>query len=30
LISYLAEHFPKEALNLPPDTAQTMSQAEGA
>jgi CBS domain-containing protein len=30
LVSYFAEHFPKEALNLPPDTAQTMRQAEGA
>jgi len=30
LISYLAEHFPKEALNLPPDTAQLITQAEGA
>jgi CBS domain-containing protein len=30
LISYFAEHFPKEALNLPPDTTQMMMQAEGA
>jgi len=30
LVSYLAEHFPKEALNLPPDTAQRMRHAEGA
>jgi CBS domain-containing protein len=30
LVNYFAEHFPKEALNLPPDTAQTMRQAEGA
>jgi CBS domain-containing protein len=30
LVTYFAEHFPKEALNLPPDTAQTMRQAEGA
>lgn len=30
LVSYFAEHFPKEALNLPPDTAQTMRHAEGA
>lgn len=30
LVAYFAEHFPKEALNLPPDTAQTMRQAEGA
>ena len=30
LISYLAEHFPKEALNLPPNTGQLLRQAEGA
>lgn len=30
LVNYFAEHFPKEALNLPPDTAQTMRHAEGA
>ncbi len=30
LVNYFAEHFPKEALNLPPDTAQTMRKAEGA
>lgn len=30
LVSYLAEHFPKEALNLPPDTGQLMLRAEGA
>ncbi len=30
LVTYFAEHFPKEALNLPPNTAQTMRQAEGA
>jgi CBS domain-containing protein len=30
LVTYFAEHFPKEALNLPPDTAQTMRHAEGA
>ncbi len=30
LVSYFAEHFPKEALNLPPDTGQLMRQAEGA
>ncbi|MGH9842693.1 MAG: CBS domain-containing protein, partial [Blastocatellia bacterium] len=30
LVSYFAEHFPKEALNLPPDTGQTMRHAEGA
>lgn len=30
LVSYFAEHFPKEALNLPPDPAQMMRQAEGA
>lgn len=30
LVSYFAEHFPKEALNLPPDTAQLMRHAEGA
>ncbi|HKQ77525.1 MAG TPA: CBS domain-containing protein [Blastocatellia bacterium] len=30
LVSYLAEHFPKEALNLPPDHDQLMRHAEGA
>jgi CBS domain-containing protein len=30
LITYLAEHFPKEALNLPPDPDQKMTRAEGA
>jgi CBS domain-containing protein len=30
LLTYFAEHFPKEALNLPPDTAQQITQAEGA
>lgn len=30
LVVYFAEHFPKEALNLPPDTGQTMREAEGA
>jgi CBS domain-containing protein len=30
LVSYFAEHFPKEALNLPPDHDQTMRHAEGA
>ncbi|MGE0882280.1 MAG: cyclic nucleotide-binding/CBS domain-containing protein [Blastocatellales bacterium] len=30
LVSYFAEHFPKEALNLPPDTGQLMLRAEGA
>jgi CBS domain-containing protein len=30
LVSYFAEHFPKEALNLPPDHAQLMLSAEGA
>jgi CBS domain-containing protein len=30
LISYLAEHFPKEALNLPPNTGQLLRHAEGA
>ncbi len=30
LVTYFAEHFPKEALNLPPDTAQVMRHAEGA
>ncbi len=30
LVAYFAEHFPKEALNLPPDTSQTMREAEGA
>jgi CBS domain-containing protein len=30
LISYFAEHFPKEALNLPPDTGKLIMQAEGA
>jgi CBS domain-containing protein len=30
LLTYFAEHFPKEALNLPPDTAQRITQAEGA
>jgi len=30
LITYLAEHFPKEALNLPPDPHQEMDRAEGA
>ena len=28
--SYFAEHFPKEALNLPPDHDQLMLSAEGA
>ena len=30
LVVYFAEHFPKEALNLPPDPGQTMREAEGA
>lgn len=30
LVSYFAEHFPKETLNLPPDTGQLMRHAEGA
>ncbi len=30
LVSFFAEHFPKEALNLPPNTGQLMRQAEGA
>jgi CBS domain-containing protein len=30
LVSYFAEHFPKEALNLPPDHDQLMLSAEGA
>lgn len=30
LVSYFAEHFPKEALNLPPNTDQAMRHAEGA
>jgi CBS domain-containing protein len=30
LVSYLAEHFPKEALNLPPNHDQLMLSAEGA
>ncbi len=30
LLTYFAEHFPKEALNLPPNTAQRITQAEGA
>ncbi|MBS1790368.1 MAG: CBS domain-containing protein [Acidobacteria bacterium] len=30
LVSYFAEHFPKEALNLPPNPAQSMRHAEGA
>ena len=30
LVSYFAEHFPKEALNLPPDHDQLLRQAEGA
>jgi CBS domain-containing protein len=30
LITYLAEHFPKEALNLPPNTGQLLRHAEGA
>ncbi|HKX27607.1 MAG TPA: CBS domain-containing protein [Blastocatellia bacterium] len=30
LISYFAEHFPKEALNLPPNTGKLIMQAEGA
>jgi CBS domain-containing protein len=30
LVSYFAEHFPKEALNLPPDHNQTITHAEGA
>ena len=30
LVTYFAEHFPKEALNLPPDHDQTMWHAEGA
>ncbi len=30
LVTYFAEHFPKEALNLPPDHDQTMRHAEGA
>jgi CBS domain-containing protein len=30
LVTYFAEHFPKEALNLPPDHDQLMRHAEGA
>lgn len=30
LVTFFAEHFPKEALNLPPDHDQTMRHAEGA
>jgi CBS domain-containing protein len=30
LITYFAEHFPTEALNLPPDTGKLIMQAEGA
>ncbi|MCI0337136.1 MAG: CBS domain-containing protein [Acidobacteria bacterium] len=30
LVTYFAEHFPKEALNLPPDHDQKIMQAEGA
>ena len=30
LVGYFAEHFPKEALNLPPDHHQTITHAEGA
>jgi len=30
LISYLAEHFPKEALNLPPVSDQHLARPEGA
>ena len=30
LISYLAEHFPKEALNLPPISDQHLARPEGA
>ena len=30
LVSYFAEHFPKEAFNLPPDHHQTIRHAEGA
>ena len=30
VIMYFAEHFPKEALNLPPDPYQRMETAEGA
>jgi CBS domain-containing protein len=30
LITFFAEHFPKEALNLPPNPAQRITQAEGA
>lgn len=30
LITYFAEHFPKEALNLPSDTGRLSTHAEGA
>jgi CBS domain-containing protein len=30
LITYFAEHFPKEALNLPPVPEQQLEKAEGA
>ncbi|QQS48240.1 MAG: CBS domain-containing protein [Acidobacteriota bacterium] len=30
IISFFAEHFPEEALNLPPDPGQPITQAEGA
>jgi CBS domain-containing protein len=30
LITYLAEHFPKEALNLPPISDQHLARPEGA
>src|SRR5262245_10459398 len=30
LVTFFAEHFPKEALNLPPDHDQLMLHAEGA
>jgi len=30
VITYFAEHFPKEALNLPPDPHQKMATSEGA
>lgn len=30
LVTYFAEHFPKEALNLPPNHDQLMRHAEGA
>jgi CBS domain-containing protein len=30
VITYFAEHFPKEALNLPPDPYQKMATPEGA